>query len=217
MSSASLVDWVILGAVVLLAFGALLQLWLRRSAHRRGMALKQRFGPEYDFTVERYGRFRARRTLTARLRRGEKLHLRDLSANERAEFTVAWRNTEEHFVDTPLAVVGKAHQLVRELMLVRGYPAADFDHTVANLSVQHADIVHHYRAAHALDELARSGSLSADELREALGHWRTLFAALLTPDAAHSSAPPSAPRDRGTVDSQHFTIRSASSQSSQGR
>jgi hypothetical protein len=219
MSSTSLVDWAIAGAVVLLVFGVLLQLWLRRAAHRRAIALKQRFGSEYDFTVKRYGRFRARRTLTARLRRAEKLRLRDLSANERAEFAAAWRNTEEHFVDTPLAAVGKAQQLVAELMRVRGYPAADFEHNVANLSVHHGDIVHHYRAAHALDELARSGALTADELTSALGHWRTLFAALFTPasdDGTQSSAPPSAHRDRGPIDVHHFQMRSEP-QSSQGR
>ena len=48
-------------------------------------------------------------------------------------------------------------RLVRELMLKRGYPMADFEHQAADISVNHSKVVENYRAAQALADRAREG------------------------------------------------------------
>ena len=63
--------------------------------------------------------------------------------------------------------------------MARGYPVANYEHRVADLSVDHADVVQHYRAARALAEANREGRANTEELRQAFVHYRALFADLL--------------------------------------
>ena len=65
-------------------------------------------------------------------------------------------------------------------MRARGYPVEDFERRVEDLSVDHANVVQHYRAAHALAEANRSGRADTEELRQALVHYRALFSELLS-------------------------------------
>jgi hypothetical protein len=74
-----------------------------------------------------------------------------------------WRAIQARFVDQPAAALGDADTLVIEVMLERGYPVEDSEH---------------YRKAHALHTRSRA---STEELREALLHYRALFAELLEP------------------------------------
>ena len=46
--------------------------------------------------------------------------------------------------------LAEADWVVRELMMVRGYPMGDFERRAADISVDHAAVVDHYRAAHAI-------------------------------------------------------------------
>lgn len=41
----------------------------------------------------------------------------------------------------------EADRLVRDLMVKRGYPLADFDHRAADISVEHPTVVEAYRSA----------------------------------------------------------------------
>jgi hypothetical protein len=61
----------------------------------------------------------------------------------------------------------------------RGYPTEAFDQTVADLSVEHAATLDHYRAAHDISQRAGSGAASTEELRQAMIHYRALFTELL--------------------------------------
>ncbi len=178
----NLLPLVLVLAAVLAVLFAGIALW-RNSRRRRALALRQRFGPEYDHLVAQYGSpAKAERELEDRARRVSKLKLRELSEAERNGFARSWRHAQESFVDTPGVAVRGAHDLVREVMRARGYPVADFEHDVADLSVDHANVVQHYRAAHQLH-----ASKDTESLRQAMVHYHALFDDLLS--EARGSAP----------------------------
>jgi hypothetical protein len=143
--------------------------------------------------VQQHGEAEAERVLAARERRVKKLDLRSLSSAQCGDFSAAWRRTQEHFVDRPSAAVTEAHDLVQQVMRARGYPVEDFEQRVADLSVEYGGIVQHYRAAHDLDESNRAGRANTEELRQAMVHYRALFAELLGTRKAEEAAPPSRP------------------------
>lgn len=172
--------WILLTlAVVVVAALAAATLWRKgRTARRR--QLRERFGPEYELLVAQYGdSARAEAELESRARRVRKLSIKELPAGEREAFARAWKETQEHFVDTPSIAVRSAHELVERVMRARGYPVDDFEQRFADLSVDHASVVQHYRAAHALHEANQQGREDTEELRQAMVHYRALFAELL--------------------------------------
>jgi hypothetical protein len=143
--------------------------------------LRKRFGPEYERAVAEAGSaMRAEAELAAREKRVSKYQIRPLSAEDGSRFTAAWRQLQARFVDDPAAAVTEADQLVTDLMVTRGYPMADFDRRAADLSVDHASVVNHYRVAHELVAKQRDPRLaSTEDLRQAVQHYRALFEDLL--------------------------------------
>ena len=89
------------------------------------------------------------------------------------------KSLQGRFVDNPKAVVVQADQLVRELMLKRGYPMGDFERRAADISVDHPAVVDNYRAAQAIAVRDESGEADTEELRKAVVHYRALFDELL--------------------------------------
>jgi len=68
----------------------------------------------------------------------------------------------------------------------RGYPVADeFEQRAADVSVDHPEVVEHYRAAHEISGRATTGEASTEDLRQAMVHFRGLFVELLG-DAAET-------------------------------
>jgi hypothetical protein len=173
-------SWLLLTvAVVVVVALAAATLWRNGRAKRR-RALRERFGPEYERLVAEYGdAARAEAELESRARRVRKLSIKELSAAECEAFGRAWKETQERFVDTPELAVRSAHELVERVMRARGYPVDDFEQRIADLSVDHAGVVQHYRAAHALHEANQQGRGDTEELRQAMVHYRALFAELL--------------------------------------
>jgi hypothetical protein len=161
----------------------------RRRATVRSVALRQRFGPEYERAVEEYGsEARAERELAARARRVDRFSFHPLGEADRARFAASWSTIQGQFVDDPAGAAVHANQLIKEVMRARGYPNDDFDQRVADLSVDHAAVVQHYRAARALSAPGRNGTIATEDLRQAVVHYRALFADLLAEPAA--PAPP---------------------------
>jgi hypothetical protein len=158
-----------------------------RASRRRHGELRRRFGPEYEREVEQRGNVaQAERELVAREKRVHKQRLRPLSEVDRVQFSADWNQVQTRFVDDPSGAVQAADELIKAVMLARGYPADDFDRRVADLSVEHANVVQHYRAAHVLAEANREGRANTEELRQAVVHYHGLFADLLAqprPDA----------------------------------
>ena len=166
---------IVIAAVIAAALAAV---WMM--SRRRHVDLKDRFGPEYDRLVTETGdERRAEETLAARAKRVSRYVIRPLSPDKSQYFTDAWRRVQAMFVDNPSAAVADADALVTELMSARGYPMAEFDRRVDDLSVDHAAVVHHYRDAHAIAERQSRNAVSTEDLRQAVVHYRALFEDLL--------------------------------------
>jgi hypothetical protein len=161
-------------AVIIVLIGAWMFMVQRRTR------LKKQFGPEYERAVRDTGNLvKAESLLDARARRVRKYEIRALSADERARFAESWRQLQNRFIDEPTVSVEDADRLVTELMTARGYPMADFDRHVEDLSVNYPNVVSHYRDAHAIALRHAGPGASTEELRQALVHYRTLFDELL--------------------------------------
>jgi hypothetical protein len=172
---------VIVGLLAVLALVA----WVRQRRNQ-SERLQQRFGPEYGHTVERMGsREKAEAELLAREQRVHRLHIVALSPGDAARYANEWKQLQARFVDSPRGALAEADRLVRELMLQRGYPMGDFERRAADISVDHAAVVDHYRAAHAIVVRDQRDATDTEDLRKALVHYRALFDELLevAPDA----------------------------------
>ncbi len=147
---------------------------------RKRERLREQFGPEYDHAVESYGeRGRAEQELSARSERVAALHIRPLSPELSSRFAERWRRVQADFVDQPEGSIGEADRLCGEVMQARGYPMGDFEQRASDISVDHPQVVEHYRAAHAIALRAERGQASTEDLRQAMVHYRTLFEDLI--------------------------------------
>jgi hypothetical protein len=82
-------------------------------------------------------------------------------------------------------------------MAARGYPVEDFDQRAADISVDHPDVVEHYREGHRLYERTSGGRGSTEDLRQAMRHYRTLLQTLVEPvDGDETVSDEDEPRDR---------------------
>jgi hypothetical protein len=172
-------QWIIVAGVVVIVLLALAA-WFFSQNKKQSERLQQRFGPEYDRTVgELGGRTKAELELKAREKRVEHLTITPLAPAEAARFSHAWNALQGRFVDNPKEVVIQADQLVRELMLQRGYPMGDFERRAADISVDHPAVVENYRAAQAIAARDERGEADTEELRKAVVHYRVLFDEML--------------------------------------
>lgn len=167
----------IVGVLVVAVIAVAAYLLYRKSQSDR---LAHRFGPEYGRAVEELGsREKAETELMTREKRVGSLKIVPLAPADAAKFDQAWRVVQARFVDDPRGAVAQADELVRELLLKRGYPMADFERRAADISVDHPQVVNHYRAAQAIAVRDRTNQASTEELRKAVVHYRVLFADLL--------------------------------------
>jgi hypothetical protein len=186
-------NWIILAGVLIVASIALAA-WLASQKRRQSQRLQQHFGPEYDRAITEFGsRAKAESALKAREKRVEHLDIVPLAPAEAARFTQAWSALQGRFVDDPKGVVAAADQLIRELMLKRGYPMGDFDLRAADISVDHPAVVENYRAAQAIAVRGERGEADTEELRKAVVHYRALFDELLEVAEAKQEAMPVTP------------------------
>lgn len=147
---------------------------------RRTRSLQERFGSEYDRTVEHAGdRREAERELREREKRHEQLELRPLAPEARDRHVQEWRATQGRFVDDPKGAVKDADALVQRVMKERGYPVDDFEQRAADISVEHPDLVEKYRTAHGIARASERGDASTEDLRHSVRHYRALFVELL--------------------------------------
>jgi len=179
---------ILIGAVVVALVVIAVVAWTILS-RRRTERLRNRFGPEYERALERQGDQRkAEAELEGRAKRVEKFTLRPLSPEDRDRFSRSWKNLQARFVDDPPAAVAESNALIKELMSARGYPVGDFEERAADLSVDHADVVSHYRAARDIALRNVKGKATTEDLRQAVVHYRALFHDLLEQPAAVAHA-----------------------------
>ena len=177
---------VIVLIIVLLVIIAAILFAVRATRRKK---LRNTFGPEYDRVVADTGsRADAEKELRERERRHAELELKELTPESKARYSSAWEETQIQFVDNPEQAVATADDLVTDLIAERGYPTGDYDDQLANLSVEHARTLGHYRDAHAISKRSRNGEASTEDLRQALVHYRALFADLLGENPVQSTS-----------------------------
>jgi hypothetical protein len=163
---------IIVAVIALIAFVAFRII----RARRRRQALRERFGPGYDRRVDTAPtRRQAEREPEGRADRGEELEVRPLSRMARQRYQAQWRSLQSRFVDRPQVAVVEADDLVTDVMRECGYPVDDLKAKSGLVSVDHPNVVQSYRAAHAIYTRMVSGDASAEDLRQAVVFYRTLF------------------------------------------
>jgi hypothetical protein len=146
------------------------------SRRRRSDRLKSRFGREYEHALETKGdRGKAEAELAKREKRVAKLDIRPLDESERQGFTDRWTEVQARFVDDPPRAVAFADALLADAMKDRGYPVSDFEQRAGDISVDHPNVVEHYRAGHDIALRHERGQASTEDLRQAMIHYRALF------------------------------------------
>ena len=170
--------WIVIAVVV-----ATIALVAWMATKRRTSTLKEQFGPEYERTMRvSESRREAENELAARRERRAALDIRPLSPSARDRYADAWREVQAGFVDEPSASLVEANRLVLIVMRERGYPMDDFEQRVADISVDHPDVVEHYRAANAISADAADERMTTEDIRQGLVHYRALFTELLGTD-----------------------------------
>jgi hypothetical protein len=171
--------WIVI-VIVVVAIALAAVMAARR---RRTMALRERFGPEYDRTVEAQKNQRAAEAeLRDRERYRSRLDIKPLSEAARVRYADEWRVIQQSFVDQPEEATTAAYDLVNRVMAERGYPMRDFDTQADLVSVDHPAVVENYRIAHGIHERAERQQASTEDLREAMLRYRSLFEELLRAD-----------------------------------
>jgi FtsZ-interacting cell division protein ZipA len=162
---------IIVAAVVVLVVAV----W-RGLAARRSKSLRDRFGPEYDRTLETSESKRdAESELSARADRRSELEIRPLRTAARERYVAEWSRVQAQFVDDPDIAVHNADMLIQSVMRDRGYPMDDFEQRAADVSVDHPRVVEDYRQGHALARASAMGEGTTEDLRRAMQHYRSLF------------------------------------------
>jgi len=165
----------IVAIVVVLALGA----WLVQT-QLRSSRLRARFGSEYDRAIaDGANRRVAERELTEREKRHRGYDIKPLSPTVRQRYEQQWTLVQQRFVDEPSDAVAEAERLVTIVMGERGYPTESYEQQAADLSVRHAGALEHYRGAHDIHTRHGDSPVSTEELREAMVHYRHMFAALI--------------------------------------
>jgi hypothetical protein len=167
----------------------------------RRRELQQRFGPEYERTVEESdNRLAAEKELRERESRHAELELRELEPEARARYTEQWAQIQTRFVDAPENAVAAADDFVTELIGERGYPTDDYDERLSHLSVEHARVLSDYREAHDINLRNQRGEATTEQLRLAVLHYRSLVTDLLGDDTTDRPGEPARTDETSQLD-----------------
>jgi hypothetical protein len=163
--------------VVVIIVAALIAVASLATRRRR---LQQRFGPEYDRAVEGSdSRLKAEAELAEREKRVKGFEIRPLDPAARDSYLAQWTTIQQQFVDSPSEAVAAGQALITRVMADEGYPTDDPGQMTADLSVDHAETLGHYRTAQDISGRVADGSASTEDLRQAMVHYRALFQSLL--------------------------------------
>lgn len=174
----------LIGLAIVVAIAIWLTLRKRRTDH-----LRDRFGDEYDRTVDSVGkRGKAEDNLIEREKRVEQFDIRPLTGEERERYTGEWKETKALFVDSPQEAMLKSDRLLGDMMNTRGFPMSDFDRRYEDLTVDHGEVARHYRDGHEI--AAKKDDATTEEMRRAMNHYERLFDELVSDvdDATHNAS-----------------------------
>jgi len=183
---------IVIIVIVVLAAAAVFFVYQRRESQQ----LHERFGPEYERTLEDSGdRRSAERELRQRERRVSKLDIVPLSRESAELYRGEWARIQQSFVDRPGSAVADADRLVLRMMRETGYPVDEFDQRVNDISVDHPEVAAHYRDAHRVAVAQAHGEADTEELRQAVTAYRALVDALLADSASNNGRHRTQPTD----------------------
>ena len=149
--------------------------------NRRTSDLRDRYGDEYDRTVDaRGGRSAGETDLIEREKRVSEFKIRPLTIEEHERFSGEWTETKALFVDSPREALLRGDRLLANMMDAKGFPMNDFDRRYEDLTVNHGDVARNYREGH---EIAQNGEATTEEMRRGFNQYDKLFDEL-TRDAA---------------------------------
>lgn len=172
---------IVVAIVVILLIGVAVGLGARK---RKSAKLRDRFGPEYERTLEESGdKRKTEAELKDRAKRVAKFEIQPLAPGDHDKYVRAWQRIQADFVDNPKAAAMTADDLLAEIMAVRGYPVGDFEQRSADLSVDHPVVVQNYRSAREIAVRHARGDAGTEDLRQAMIHYRTLFDELVSEPA----------------------------------
>jgi hypothetical protein len=165
--------WVLIAVAVVAVIAVAAWQAMRR---KRTGRLRERFGPEYERTLQTADpRRHAEADLRAREDRRRQLEIRPLPRASRERYLRSWRAVQAEFVDDPRTAVAHADSLIQSVMAERGYPVEDFEQRADDVSVDHPQVVEHYREGNRLAQRREVGDGSTEDLRLAMRHYRALF------------------------------------------
>jgi uncharacterized protein YneF (UPF0154 family) len=174
---------IIIVVLVVVIIGIILGLVFAR--RKRSEQLHEKFGPEYDRTVQSMGdEKKAQTELNERQKHVEALDIRPLSVSERERYLADWTAVQSKFVDEPGQAIVDADRLIMEVMQLRGYPISDFEQRAADISVKYPALVSNYRGAREIADKNKQQQANTEELRQAMIYYRSLFEELLKTESA---------------------------------
>ncbi len=175
--------FIVIVVLFLAVFGVLLGLLF--ALRRRSKRLIDKFGTEYDHTVEVTGsKKKAKKELDDRQKHVKTLNIRPLTESESERYRADWTAVQARFVDEPGQAIESADRLIMEVMQLRGYPVSDFEQRASDISVQYPKLVSNYRAARAIAVKNENHEADTEELRQATILYRSLFKELLVTENA---------------------------------
>ena len=165
---------------------------------RSSSQLQDRFGPEYERTVDEAGdRHAAERDLKQREKRRSQFEIRALSTASASRYREDWNDIQRGFVDEPARAVEQADRLVVQIMRESGYPVDEFELRADDISVDHPEVSQNYREAHQVAVAQAQGQADTEQLRQAVTSYRRLVDALLDDHGAADQG-----RASGTTDTE---------------
>ena len=176
--------YVFIAVVLIMAIMGVILGLIFAARNKRSEQLHDKFGPEYDHTVQTMGNEKKAQTeLDERQKHVKALDIRPLSASERERYLADWAAVQSKFVDEPGQAIVAADRLIMEVMQVRAYPVSDFEQRAADISVTYPALVSNYRAAREIAIKNEQHQADTEELRQAMIHYRSLFEELLGTEA----------------------------------
>lgn len=173
----------VVAAIIVLAVARICVTFARR---RR---LKRRFGAEYGRLADDVdSKSQADAELVLRERYVSQLGVHPLDQKTRDRLRTQWLRVLVRFTRDPVAAVMAAQRLLVALLRERGYPVVHREQVVSDLSVDHADLLEHFRSACEIFERNAAGMASEHDLRQVQTDYIALFTELLADPTADASA-----------------------------
>jgi hypothetical protein len=176
-----------IGAVAVLLVAAAIALVMVRG-NRRTERLRRTFGPEYDRAIERAeSKRQGEAELEGRLRRRRDLKIRIVDPSSRDRYAELWRQAQLAFNTSPSPALGQTQGIITDVMREMGYPDEGSNRRIEDLSVDHPQLVQHYRAACRAVEANDRGQANPGGPQGALRDFGVVIEALLGAPVASPS------------------------------